>query len=292
MLDQDTARALLTLADQHNVRVALLGDRHQLSAVGRGGVLDLAARWATPDARVTLDTVHRFTRMVTAANGASVTAPDQEYAALSLSMRTGDRPGEVFDTLRTRGQIAVHPSEASRTAALAQIAAAELAADRSAAILAGTREQAADLNTAIRDRLVATGQVDDHHTTTTTAGQRLGVGDRVTTRRNHRHLDVANRDGWTVTVVDRRGGITVTGEQGSRDPAGGLRQPVCRARLRRHHSRRARRHRHHRASRPRRAHRRRRGLRRHDPRPHRQHRPPDRRQHRSGPRTMDQCLHS
>jgi exodeoxyribonuclease V alpha subunit len=43
MLDQDTARALLTVADECRVRVALLGDRHQLAAVGRGGVLDLAA---------------------------------------------------------------------------------------------------------------------------------------------------------------------------------------------------------------------------------------------------------
>jgi ATP-dependent exoDNAse (exonuclease V) alpha subunit len=42
MLDQDTARALLTVADECRARIALLGDRHQLSAVGRGGVLDLA----------------------------------------------------------------------------------------------------------------------------------------------------------------------------------------------------------------------------------------------------------
>jgi exodeoxyribonuclease V alpha subunit len=42
MLDQDTAHALLAIADQHAARVALLGDRHQLPAVGRGGVLDLA----------------------------------------------------------------------------------------------------------------------------------------------------------------------------------------------------------------------------------------------------------
>ena len=49
MLDQDTARALLTIADETGARVALVGDRHQLPAVGRGGVLDLAARWAPPD---------------------------------------------------------------------------------------------------------------------------------------------------------------------------------------------------------------------------------------------------
>ena len=50
MLDQDTARALLTIADETGARVALVGDRHQLPAVGRGGVLDHAARWAHPTA--------------------------------------------------------------------------------------------------------------------------------------------------------------------------------------------------------------------------------------------------
>ena len=60
MLDQDTARALLTIADETGARVALVGDRHQLPAVGRGGVLDLAARWAPPEAWLTLETVHRF----------------------------------------------------------------------------------------------------------------------------------------------------------------------------------------------------------------------------------------
>ena len=42
MLDQDTALALLTIADERRARVVLMGDRHQLPAVGRGGVLDLA----------------------------------------------------------------------------------------------------------------------------------------------------------------------------------------------------------------------------------------------------------
>ncbi len=48
MLDQDTARALFAIADRAHATVALLGDRHQLPAVGRGGVLDLAARWVRP----------------------------------------------------------------------------------------------------------------------------------------------------------------------------------------------------------------------------------------------------
>src|SRR5205814_7200 len=59
MLDQDTALALLTVAEEHDARVALIGDRHQLPAVGRGGVLEHAHRWVDPAALVQLDTVHR-----------------------------------------------------------------------------------------------------------------------------------------------------------------------------------------------------------------------------------------
>jgi conjugative relaxase-like TrwC/TraI family protein len=61
MLDQDTARALLIIADETGARVGFVGDRHQLPAVGRGGVLDHAISWAHPTAVVSLETVHRFT---------------------------------------------------------------------------------------------------------------------------------------------------------------------------------------------------------------------------------------
>ena len=83
MLDQDTAKALLTVADQMSVRVALVGDRHQLPAVGRGGVLDLAATWVTPAVHVDLDVVHRFS--------------NHEYAAMSQALRTGATPYAVPD---------------------------------------------------------------------------------------------------------------------------------------------------------------------------------------------------
>ena len=62
MLDQDTARALLTIADETGARIAFVGDRHQLDAVGRGGVLDHVVAWAHPSAVVTLEKVHRRTR--------------------------------------------------------------------------------------------------------------------------------------------------------------------------------------------------------------------------------------
>jgi exodeoxyribonuclease V alpha subunit len=141
MLDQDTARALVTIADEHHARIALVGDRHQLPAVGRGGVLDLAARWAAPDACLTLDTVHRFTRTITCADGTATTVADEEYAQLSLTMRTGVEPERVFDALVARGQIRIHASEQERRHALAETAADAAASREFTALLADTREQ-------------------------------------------------------------------------------------------------------------------------------------------------------
>ncbi len=205
MLDQDTARALLTVADECQARLALLGDSHQLAAVGRGGVLDLAAGAADPGACLTLESVHRFTRTDSTAR----TVPDREYAALTLAMRRGDNPGAVFDALHAGGRIRLHPDPGALQDALAAtVADAGRVAD--IAVVADTREQVGELNAAIRSRLVADGRVDDTTVVITRAGQRIGAGDRITTRRNDRGLDVANRDTWTVTAVGRRGSVLVT----------------------------------------------------------------------------------
>lgn len=223
MLDQDTAAALLTVADEMGARVALVGDRHQLPAVGRGGVLDLAARWVPPDAHVDLDVAHRFA--------------DPEYAAISLALRTGsptytppgqdageriggpvgEGVGEVWDALWRRGQVRIYPSEAERTQALARLAADATRTGNSGPsgvlVMADTRDQAAVLNGFIRDRLVAAGHVDDSRAVATNAGERLGVGDRVATRRNDRDLGVSNRDIWTITDIWADGSLTLRGRR-------------------------------------------------------------------------------
>jgi hypothetical protein len=218
MLDQDTARALLTVADEMGARVALVGDRHQLPAVGRGGVLDLAARWTPPGAHLDLEVAHRFA--------------DPEYAAISLALRTGsptytapgtaasgrdgersgephgERAGEVWEALLRRGQIRIYASDAERTQALAKLVADTAHDGRDQGgilIMADTREQTAALNGAIRDRLLAAGHLGDTHTVATNAGERLGVGDRVATRRNDRDLGVTNRDTWTITAIGAHG---------------------------------------------------------------------------------------
>jgi exodeoxyribonuclease V alpha subunit len=205
MLDQDTARALLTVADECQVRVALLGDRHQLAAVGRGGVLHVAADRVDPAAHLTLDGVHRFIR-----TDAGRRLPDADYAQLTLAMRGGDDPSAVFDALLARGQIRLHPDAAALQDALATAVAERHRRGEHVAVVVDAREQAAELNAAIRGALVADGRVDDQRVGITGAGQRIGGGDRITTRRNDRDLGVVNRDTWTVTAVGRNGELVVT----------------------------------------------------------------------------------
>jgi exodeoxyribonuclease V alpha subunit len=188
MLDQDTARALLTIADETRARVALVGDRHQLPAVGRGGLLDHAIAWAHPTAVVTLEKVHRFS--------------DPDYATLSLRMRTGDDPAAVFDGLHHRGKVVIHPSEAERTAALAEAGAA------GDLVIADTREHVASLNAAIHDqRRVEPGAGDSTGSMVTNRGERIELGDRVATRRNDPDLGVANRQTWTVAGLGANGSL-------------------------------------------------------------------------------------
>ena len=221
MLDQDTARALFAIADRAHATIALLGDRNQLPAVGRGGVLDLAARWVRPAAHHELETVHRFS--------------DPAYADLSLLIRTGERSGEVFDKLYERGQIVLHASEVERTAALAAIGSNR--ADDGDLLIADTRDQVAALNAAIRDRrhgadvppVKQSGELGGDHTgePITPRGERIGLGDRVATRRNDRDLEVANRDTWTVAGIGGDGSLLVTGRAGQRTlPAGYVREHV------------------------------------------------------------------
>lgn len=215
MLDQDTGRALLTIADETGAQIALVGDRSQLPAVGRGGVLDLAHRWARPSQRLVIDTVHRFS--------------DPEYAALSLQMRSGERSGEVFDALMRRGEIVVHHTEVERIAALTGV---------DGLIMADTNELVRDLNAAIRDKRITarlTRQTSRQHeaaraevpTVTTAAGEVIGTGDQVATRRNDRGLKVSNRDRWTVIGVDPDGSLVARGPTGDRKlPADFVRQHV------------------------------------------------------------------
>lgn len=185
MLDQDTALALLTVADEAGATLALVGDRAQLPAVGRGGVLDIAAHVA---GRVyDMTTVHRFT--------------DPEYAALTVQMRRGEHPALLFDRLHALGLIELHDGTEAVQDAIARDA------QSGDAITAATNDEAREVNERIREGRVRASLVDDHRTTTGSDGLSIGAGDLIQTRQNDSDVQVANRQTWAVQSVGHDGTV-------------------------------------------------------------------------------------
>lgn len=185
MLDQDTALALLEIADEAGAGLALVGDRAQLAAVGRGGVLDIAAR--VSQRTFDMATVHRFAY--------------PEYADLTVRMRRGEDPAVLFDRLEALGLVVLHPSIEG---ALDAVASAARDGD---AVTVSTNDEARALNAAIREVRVRRGDVDDARTTYGSDGLPIGAGDRVQTRLNASELGVANRQTWTVQHVTDDGDV-------------------------------------------------------------------------------------
>lgn len=185
MLDQDTARVLLTVTAEAGATVALVGDRAQLPAVGRGGVLDMAAqiRGRTYD----MSELHRFT--------------DPDYAALTLAMRDRENPGAVFDRLAAMNLVALHADDD-----VARDHITEYARDGEA-ITVATNDEAAALNERIRTGRIERGEVDDTITATGSDGLSIGRGDPIQTRKNDTALGVANRQQWIVQHIESDGTV-------------------------------------------------------------------------------------
>mgnify|MGYP000684082625 CR=1 FL=1 len=196
MLDQDSALALLTIADEAGATVALVGDPAQLAAVGRGGVLDMAAQLLPRVHRMTA--VHRFV--------------DPEYAALTVQMRRGDHPEAVFDRLYTLGLVAIHESPDAQLEALAR------EWREGCAMTVATNDEARELNTRIRKERVRSGDVDDCRTVFGSDGLSIGRGDVIQTRRNDSGVRVANRQVWVVRSVDDDGAVWATERAAGRRP--------------------------------------------------------------------------
>ena len=183
MLGQDAALALLTVAKETGATVAFVGDRAQLAAVGRGGVLDMAAqiRARTFD----MAEVHRFT--------------DPAYAELSARMHDRRDPGQVFDDLDRLGLIRLHTDAEELRDHLAKNAR------DGEAITVASNEDAAQVNERIRAERIARGVVDDSMTTTGNDGLSISAGDLIQTRKNDTALGVANRQQWIVQQVNADG---------------------------------------------------------------------------------------
>jgi len=187
MLDQDTAIALLTVTAEAGATVALVGDRAQLAAVGRGGVLDMAAqlRGRTFD----MAEVHRFT--------------ERTYAGLTVRMRDGRDPGAVFDRLTALGLVRLHASDEDVREHIAK------QSREGEAITVTSNDEARTVNARIREERVARGEVDDRRTTTGSDGLPIGAGDVIQTRKNNTSTGVANRQNWIVQDVEQDGALRV-----------------------------------------------------------------------------------
>jgi hypothetical protein len=204
MLDQDTALALFTVAAETGATLALVGDRAQLPAVGRGGVLDMAAqlRGRTFD----MAEVHCFT--------------DPTYAEVTVQMRDRRNPGEVFDRLHELGLIRLHAD--------ADELREHLATTRQdgEAVTVASNDEAARLNDRIRDERIAHGDVDTVVKTTGSDGLSIGRGDLIQTRKNSTGLGVANRQQWIVQHVEQDGSLWVRDAHSTRKREHSLHLPA------------------------------------------------------------------
>lgn len=187
MLDQDTAIALLTVTAEAGATVALVGDRAQLAAVGRGGVLDMAAQLR---GRIfDMAEVHRFT--------------DPAYAEVTVRIRDRHDPGEVFDHLAALGLVRLHASdEEVREHIAGQRREGET-------VTVTSNDEARTMNARMREERVARGEVDDHRTATGSDGLPIGAGDVIQTRKNSTSIGVANRQNWIVQHVEQDGVLRV-----------------------------------------------------------------------------------
>jgi len=209
MVSQDAARALVTLAGACGWRVRVQGDSFQFSAVGVGGVMELAKGAARPERVALLDDagdVHRF-RLRTGGR-------DEAYAAHSIAIRTGADPEATAATVMGRAR--VYASEAERQTAIAR-EWAERTHSGTGLVIAGTNADVQQLNGLIADRLrtvrIVTGDTIATAPRGEWASETISEGDIVATRVNgvdeagHRY---ANRERWRVDALDDVGAYLIS----------------------------------------------------------------------------------
>jgi conjugative relaxase-like TrwC/TraI family protein len=192
---------LVTLADQHHWRLALIGDHRQLQAVGRGGLFH---ELCVTGRSIELTRIHRFV--------------EPWEAAASLQLRHGDPRG--LNAYFNHGRVIADAFD-NHLGRIADLWLDTAARHGTAAITASTNEHVDAINAAVQTARVKAGQLDGGMASAIAGGERALVGDLVATRRNDRHLltttgePVRNRELWTVIGVCADGGLTVSSHLGS-----------------------------------------------------------------------------
>jgi hypothetical protein len=194
MLGTHDLHRLMQLARQETGRLVLVGDPHQLQAVGRGGMF---AELCSAGHTIELERIHRFV--------------NPWEAAASLQLRHGDTrsldayeahdrlvPGSIDEHLET---IATYWTECRDHG-------------QSLAITTTRNEHVDLINDRIQTERWERGELDRSRRADSADGIGAWVGDLIATRRNDRTLItstgrfVRNRDQWIVTAIDGRGDIT------------------------------------------------------------------------------------
>jgi len=174
-------------------KMLLVGDHAQLSAVDAGGAFGLLAT-RTGGAR--LRSLWRFTH--------------PWEAAATTALRDGNP--RVLDTYQEAGRIHAGPGESMLEEAYTAWST-DVTAGYTTVLLAPDTTTVTALNTRAHNDRVQDGLVAPSGLTTRT-GTTIGVGDRIVTRLNDRHLKTArgyvrNGDLWDVHHIDPDGSLTV-----------------------------------------------------------------------------------
>ena len=195
MLNTSDLYRLVVHAEQRQWRLALVGDPHQLRAVGRGGMFtELCDTTRT----VELEQLHRFTH--------------RWEAATTLRLRAGDPT--AIDTYAAHGRIRAGSLQ-DHLDTIAETWTRCRDAGESLSIVTTRNEHVAAINTRIQQHRLDNGELDPT-TATRIDGDWAMVGDIVVTRRNDRQLrttvgePVRNRERWTITNTSDAGEITVS----------------------------------------------------------------------------------
>ena len=190
---------LVAQARAAGAKVLLVGDWAQLSAVQAGGAFSMLVR--DRDLAPELTDVRRFRH--------------RWEKTASIQLRVGDT--DAIAAYTTRGRV----ESGTREDLLDSLYASwktDVDAGLSSLMIAADTDTVSELNRRARDDRVAAGQVTEHGLDVAD-GSVAGIGDRVVTRHNDRHLTtgrrwVKNGDAWIVTAVGHDGSMSVRRERG------------------------------------------------------------------------------
>jgi len=200
MVSTPSLARLTTLATDRGWRVALIGDPHQLQAVGRGGLFhELCATGRAHE----LQRIHRF-------------AAEWEAAA-SLQLRDGDPRG--WDAYIEHGRVVAGTLD-DHLATSAHRWITTTARGGTVSVVASSNEHVDALNAAIQGVRVDLGHLDPTTSIPIAGGERAMVGDHIVTRRNDRRITtdagepIRNRELWTVMAAGDDGSLAVSASRG------------------------------------------------------------------------------